>query len=308
MLVLTRKEVEQLLDPHELLGALEEGFRALSAGALQVPPRTQLSAPAGALLGMYAGMAGKALAVKLVSVFHASVPSHRALITLFDAGSGAPLALMDGECITALRTAAAALLSIRLLARADARTVAIVGGGVQAASHLAMLGVLGNIERVWIAARDVRHAGSLAARAPNARVAQSAEQAVRAADIVCLCTSAPEPVLRSAWLKPGTHLSSVGYRPPGSELPPDLVASSRLFVESRHAFDPPPAGCAELTGLDPAAGTELGEVLLGQRPGRTSAQETTLYKSMGHAMEDLVAADLVYRKALTLGLGNQIEL
>jgi len=131
---------------------------------------------------------------------------------------------------------------------------------------------------------------------------------VHGADVVCLCTTSGTPVIESAWLSPGAHVTSVGYAPPGSELPPDVVQRARLAVESRLAFEPAPSGCAELAGLDPAMGTELGALLSGRAPGRASETEWTVYKSMGHAMEDLMTAELVYRKARERGLGKVVRL
>ncbi|MBI2331780.1 MAG: ornithine cyclodeaminase family protein [Chloroflexi bacterium] len=156
MLILTRKDVQELLDPQELLPALEEGFKALSAGQLEVPPRNQVGAPKGVLLGMYAFMPGNPFSVKLVSIFHESTPSHQAIIILFDSETGAPIALMDGEHVTAMRTAAASLLSIKHLARQNAKNVAIVGTGVQGESHLKMIETLDGIEEIWVASRTSR--------------------------------------------------------------------------------------------------------------------------------------------------------
>ena len=308
MLILSRKEVEELLDPRKLTLALEEGFKALSAGQLEVPPRNQVSAPKGLLLGMYAFMPGKPFSVKLVSIFHESTPSHQAVITLFDSETGAPIALMDGEHITAMRTAAASLLSIQHLARKGSKTIAVIGSGVQTDSHLKMIGTLVGIEKVLVASRDHSSASALASRASNALTADSIHQAVSQADIVCLCTSSPEPVIKKEWLKEGVHITSVGYRPPGGELPRDVIEASHLFVESKRAFEPPPAGSAELQGLRSDFGTELGEMLLNQKPGRRTETEMTVYKSMGHAMEDLVAANLVYQKTIEKKLGRQIEM
>ena len=308
MLILSRKEVEELLDPRDLVPALEEGFKALSAGQLDVPPRNQVGAPKGVLLGMYAFLPGKPFSVKLVSIFHESTPSHQAIITLFDSETGAAIALMDGEYITAMRTAAASLLSIQHLARKDSKTVAIIGTGVQAESHLKMIGTLVGIEKIWIASRNRSAASALASHASNAHAAESIHEAVSNADIVCLCTSSPEPVIKKEWLKEGVHITSVGYRPPGGELPRDVIEASNLFVESKRAFEPPPSGSAELQGLPADFGTELGELLLKQKPGRRSEIEWTVYKSMGHAMEDLVAASLVYKKALTQNIGKHVEL
>jgi len=291
VLILSADDVRRAIDRPALVTALEAGFRALSDGQLDVPPRTQVTTPHGVLLIMAASMPGRCTAVKLVSVFHGNaargLPSHHAVVTLFDRDTGAPVASMDAADLTAMRTAAAAVVSIKHLARRDRAVVAIVGGGAVGVAVEAMLDTLPAISRAVIAPRtDIR-----------SHVAQ--------ADVVCLCTAASEPVIEAGWIKPGTHVVSVGYRPPGSELPDDLIRSARLFVESRVAFDAPPAGCAELHGLDAGRGAELGEVLLGRRPGRTRDDEITLYKSMGHAMEDLVAANLVYERALALGLGTR---
>ncbi len=308
MLLLTREEVQRLLDPNELLAALEDGFKSLSAGQLNVPPRNQAIAPKGLLVGMPAYMPGRAMSVKLVTIFHENIPAHQATITLFDSETGAPIAFMDGEHITAMRTAAGAILSIKHLARKDSRTLAIVGAGVLGHAHLKMIGTLTGIEKIWIASRDISKARALTSLASNAGTTDSVREAVSNADVVCLCTSSLEPVIQAEWIKAGTHITSVGYRPPGGELPRDLVEKSHVFVESKVAFNAPPVGCAELQGLDSEFGTEMGEFLLGQKPGRRDEKEITLYKSMGHAMEDLVAANLVYQKAMEQGIGKRVEM
>lgn len=310
MLILSRKEVEQILNPHELLSVLEGGFKALSDGHLNVPPRNQAIAPKGLLVGMPAYMPERHMSVKLVTVFHENktVPAHQATITLFDSETGSPIAFMDGEYITAMRTAAGAILSAKYLAHANSKSLAIIGAGVLGHAHLKVIGTLSGIEKIWIASKDFSQAQTLATHDSRAQAVDSVREAVSHADVVCLCTSSAEPVIQREWLKEGAHVSSVGYRPPGGELPHDLVESSHIFVESKVAFSAPPVGCSELQGLDPEAGTELGEVLLKRRPGRRSEKETTIYKSMGHAMEDLVAANLVYQKAIIQGIGKEIEL
>ncbi len=259
---------------------------------------------------MPAALPGSAMTVKLVSVFHhnTSLPSHQALITLFDEQNGAPLAVLDGTAITTLRTAACSMISVRLLARPDASVAAVIGAGVQGQSHAKMLAALGRFKQIWISDVDEHRAANLPALDERIHSTPSISQAVAQADVVCMCTSAAAPVLQAGWLKTGVHIASIGYNPPGSELGRDLVESGRLFVESRRAFEPLPSGCAELQGLDPQLGAELGEVLLGARPGRRSPDERTIYKSMGHAMEDAVAANLVYRLALERGVGREINL
>jgi ornithine cyclodeaminase/thiomorpholine-carboxylate dehydrogenase len=310
MLLLNRDEILSLLEPAELIAALEDGFRALSSAQLDVPSRSQIRTPEGALLVMPASMPGREMSVKLVSVFHhnTNVPSHQALITLFDAQNGSPLALLDGTSITTLRTAACSMISVRLLARPEAKVAAVIGAGVQGQSHAKMLAGLGCFEKILISGSNERRATTHLALGEHIHFSSSISEAAAEADVICLCTSSPIPVLESSWLKTGVHIASVGYNPPGSELGRELAESGRLFVESRRAFEPTPSGCVELQGLDPQLGTELGEVLLGARPGRLSPEVRTIYKSMGHAMEDAVAANLVYRLARQQGLGKEISL
>ena len=313
VLMLNETEIQRLLDPDALLDALAEAFRALSGGLVAAPKRNEVSVPdAGILLAMPAYQQGREISVKLVSVFHGNerlgIPGHQALICLFDPATGTPLSVMDGTYITALRTAGAAALATRLLACADTRVLAIVGAGVQGRAHLTMLPRVRPFSEIRVASLHAAHAEQLAASDARARAVGSIEEAVRGADVVCLCTSAGEPVISLDWLAPGTHLTSVGYRPPGGELDRGVVEQARLYVETRMAFEPPPAGCAELAGLDPGTGTELGELLLGRGLGRQSEGELTVYKAMGHACEDLAAASLVYRRAQQEGAGRTVAL
>jgi alanine dehydrogenase len=311
ILMLNETEVQRLLDPDALLDALSEGFSALSEGLVDAPKRNGVSVPnTGFLLGMPAYQQGREVTVKLVSVFHGNerlgIPAHQAIICLFDPQTGTPLSFMDGTYITALRTAGAAALSTRMLARTDTRVLAIVGAGVQGHSHLKMLPRVRPFSDIRIASSHFAHAEQLAATDSRARAVETAEEAVRGADVVCLCTSAGEPVISIDWLAPGMHITSVGYRPPGGELDPGVIEHGRLFVETRLAFEAPPAGCGELAGFDPSVGTELGEVLLGRRPGRQSKDDLTVYKAMGHACEDMAAAGLVYHRAKQDGAGRTV--
>jgi ornithine cyclodeaminase/alanine dehydrogenase-like protein (mu-crystallin family) len=309
-LFLSRAEVERCLDAEELIEALAAAFRELSAGRASVPPRVAAQATAG-LLGAMPGYVGGVLAAKLVSVFPGNarrgLPSHQALIAVFDGETGAPLAVLDGELITALRTAAASALATRTLARPAAAVLAVVGAGVQGRSHLLAMAALRRFEEVRVASRTAEHAGRLAGEF-GARAIPDIETAVRGADVVCLCTHADAPVIRREWLAAGAHVNSVGYGP-GPELDAATIAAAGvLCVESRTAFAPYPAGCHELAGVASERGSELGEILAGARPGRSSPEQLTVYKSMGHAVEDAAAADLVLRKARQLGLGAELEL
>lgn len=313
VLSLDAAEVERLLDAESLFAALAEAFKALSSGDVSVPPRISAEVPdAGFLAAMPGYVPGMAIAVKLVSVFPRNhdrgLPSHQALIALFDPDAGTPLCVMDGTYITAFRTAAAAALSAKLLAREDATVLAIIGAGVQGAAHLRLLPQIRRFSATRVASRDHELARRLAAEQPGARAVESFEKAVRGADVVCLCTHSGEPVVRADWLKAGVHVTSVGYSPPRGELDPQIADRGSLFVEGRVAFNPPPAGCGELTGIDPDTATEIGEVLLGRRPGRRSEDEITVYKSMGHAVEDAAAASIVYRAAMEQGAGRKMRI
>src|SRR5689334_19530899 len=229
------------------------------------------------------------LAAKLVALFPAAEPSHQALIAVFDPKTGTPLAVMDGTHITAVRTGASSAVATRALAREDARVLTILGAGVQGRSHLDAVRLVRDFEELRIASRTFQHAQALAEE-HGATAVESFEEALRGADVVCCCTHASEPVLRREWLAPGTHVTSVGAALDGPELDPETVRAGLLCVESRGAFEPPPAGSFELQRLDPEGSVELGEVLAGTRPGRVGDKQITVYKSMGHAVEDAVAA------------------
>jgi len=314
LLLLSEAEVTALLDLDGLVDALEDGFRALTAGRTDVPARIAATAENGGWLGVMPGYgAGLGLGVKLVSVFphneRSGLPSHQAIIALFDPATGSPVAVMDGTRITGMRTAGGAAVSTRRLARDDSKVLAILGAGVQGHAHLEMLPRVRGFEEIRVASRTKESARRLASRDPRAHAVESFEDAVRGTDVVALCTHSGEPVIRRDWVSPGCHVTSVGFAAPHGELDPELASSGHLFVESRAAaFLPPPAGCMELAGIDPAQATELGELLAGTRPGRRSRDEVTVYKSMGHAVEDLAAAALVYREAMARGAGTTIEL
>jgi len=312
--MLSQADVTALLDLDRLLDALEDGFRAVSSGQVEVPGRTAVTAEHDGWLGTMPGYgAGLGLGVKLVSVFPhndaAGLPSHQALIALFDPATGSPLAVLDGTRITAIRTAGAAAVSTRRLARKDSRVLAIIGAGVQGHAHLEIFPRVRDFQEIRIASRTIDSARQLAAMNPKARAVESFEEAARGADVVAMCTHSSTPVVKREWVAPGTHVTSVGYAAPHGELDRELAEAANLFVESRAAaFSPPPAGCMELAGMDPEKPSEMGEVLLGKRPGRRSNDEITVYKSMGHAVEDLAASNLVYKEALARGMGSTAEL
>jgi len=308
VILLRREEVRALLDPDALIDAVGTALVDVSAGTASVPPRIAAFTPLG-LLGAMVGYVPSlgVLAAKLVAVFpqNTGMPTHRALIAVFDPRTGTPVAVLDGEEITAQRTAAASALATRLLAREDAAVLAIVGTGVQAASHARYVARVRRFRTVLVAGRDPAKAAKLAAEIGGQ--AAAIEEAVRSADVICATTHAREPVVRMRWVRPGTHVNSVGLNPQGQEL--DGIGGALLAVESRaSAFAAPPAGANELRGIAPETAVELGALVSGSSPGRTSREQVTAYKSVGIAAEDAAAAALVLRRARETGVGTTIEM
>jgi ornithine cyclodeaminase/alanine dehydrogenase-like protein (mu-crystallin family) len=322
MLVLTGAEIETLLDLDALIDALAPAMADLSAGHASVPQRVAALTPDG-LLGAMPGYVPSSgmLMSKLVTLFPGNValPTHQAVILAFDPKTGAPTALLDGTSITALRTAAGSALSTRLLARPDAETLAILGTGVQARSHARAVSRVRPIRRIRIASRDPARAKALAAELATTlptEPAESYQDALAGADIVCATTHASEPVVRREWLHPGAHVTSVGYNPTGRELDDATVAEALVCVESRSAVLAPfPAGSNDLLepirdGLITAEHihAELGELVLGVKPGRTTPDQLTVYKSVGVAVQDAAATALVLAAARGRGVGREIVL
>jgi len=218
---------------------------------------------------------------------------------------------MDGRSITATRNAAGSALATRLLARDDAEVLALIGTGVQARSHARALPRVRRFTEIRIAGRDRARAEALAEEiGPAARAVSSHEEAIRGADVVAATTHSIEPVVRREWLAPGVHVNSVGLNPSGRDVDEQTVADALLVVESREsALAQPPAGAPELVGVDPAdVHAELGELVAGTKPGRTSRDEITLYKSVGVAVQDVAAAALVLAAAKERSVGRALEL
>lgn len=303
---LTEKDVGSLLHMQELIPAMAEALRGLSSGKVQQPLRVVLPIHEHegffGVMPAYAASNG-ALGAKLVT-FHPNnkrVPTHHAMVLLFRPETGEPLVTMDGRLITEMRTAAVSAVATDLLARADASVLAILGSGVQARSHLEALRIVRNFRevRVWSPRRASEFVGScqpLATKHPPFRItaATSAEEAVRGADVIVVATSATTPVLLGRWLSTGVHINGVGAtRPNWRELDDEVLRRARIYVESRDA--------ATKESGDIIAGgaifAELGEVVGGTKPARQAGEDITLFKSVGVAVEDVVAADLVYRRA-----------
>ena len=297
-MILDERAVHDLLSMEELIPAMAKAMADLSSGKVVQPGRVMLPvAEHQGFLGLMPAYGG-ALGAKLVAFYpnNQGIPSHHAMIVLFKPETGEPLVTMDGRLITEMRTAAVSAVATRLLARPEASVLGILGSGVQARSHLAALRLVRTIReaRVW----SPRNAATFA-REFGVRAVPSAEEAVRGSDIVVVATSSQTPVLSGAWLAPGTHINAVGApRPTWRELDDDALRKARLYVEQREA-------ATRESGDVIAAGkifAEIGEVVAGSKPGRQSADEITLYKSVGVAVQDIVSAELVYRKALKAGI------
>jgi alanine dehydrogenase len=311
--ILSRADVEALLDLDALVDALADAFVDLSGGRASMPQRVAALSGHGLLGVMPAYLSSSnVLETKLVTLFEGNagtdLPTHQAAIAVFDPQRGNIVALMDGTYITATRTAAGAALSVRVLARDDARALAICGTGVQARAHAHAVPRVRKFAEVRIAGRDRAKAEALA-REVGATAAATFEDAVRGADVVCATTHSPEPVVRREWVDPGAHVTSVGVNPNGRELDEALVADASVFVESRSAVLAPfPAGANDVAGLSPERLTEIGEVIAGGTAGRQSAEELTVYKSVGVGVMDAAAAALVLRAAEEEGRGVEVAL
>ena len=317
MLILTKAEVESLLDTDLLRAAMATALADLSAGNVSMPTRIAALVPERdallAAMPAYLPSSG-ALTTKLVSLFPRNTdrPTHQAVIAAFDAATGTPAALLDGEAITAARTAACSALATDLLARRNAKTLVIVGSGVQARAHLVAVSRVRDFTSIVVAARDPDKAKSLAREFGAG--ATSIEEGVRAGDVVCACTHSPDPVIRREWLRDGAHVNSVGYNSAGREVDEATVIDALVVVEARAAaLAAPPSGANEINWpirdgkiTKDHVHAELGEVVAKKKPGRANDRQITLYKSVGVAVEDAAATALVLRLARERGVGKEV--
>jgi len=294
ILILSEDAVRNLLNMKELISAMSRALADLSGGKIIQPVRTVLSiAEHQGFFGLMPAYNGS-LGAKLVTFYpnNQGIHTHHAVILLFRAETGEPIAMIDGRLITEMRTAAVSAVATDKLARPDSHVLAILGSGVQARSHLEALRLVREFSevRVW----SPRNAASFA-KEHSVKVAASAEEAVRGADVIVVATASTTPVLMGEWLSRGAHINAVGAtRPNWRELDDATLRVSQIFVESREA-------AMQESGDVIAAGkisAEIGEVISGEKPGRQSEDEITLFKSVGVAVEDVAAADLVYRKAM----------
>ncbi|MGE5274919.1 MAG: ornithine cyclodeaminase family protein [Verrucomicrobiota bacterium] len=321
-LVLTQSEVEQLLDMAGCMDAMADVLEALERGELFMPLRL-IAFPPGessgiGLMPAYRGGTEAAYSLKTICLFPDNpargLDPHQGTVTLFSGETGELRALMNASAITAIRTAAVSGVATRLLAREDARELAVVGAGHQAHPHIASMLEARQFEQIRIAARSLESAERLAAEWPLATAVDSVEEAVRGADVVCTVTNSSEPVLRHEWLKPGAHVNAVGSSvKTARELDTPTVVACSLFVDRRESTVNEagdyltPLAEGAISGQDHIK-AELGEILAGSHPGRSADDELTVFKSLGLAVEDLAAAEYVVRRATETGTGTTVEL
>jgi alanine dehydrogenase len=324
MLVLSEKQVKSLIDLAELIAALEQAHIQYSTGKAVMPVR--LVVPLPQIRGRITSMPGylnedKALGMKVVTYFQdnptQNLPAILATIMLFSSDTGKMIAAMDGGYITAIRTACASALATRTLANPDTPVLGILGAGVQARAHIQALTRVRQLSLIKLYSPSGKSARSIKQdlEKPCAipiEVVDSAQAAVRDSDLLVTVTTAKEPIVQVAWLKPGVHINAVGsHRPDLREIDGATLKRAKVVVDSREAvmaecgdillaLKEQSIGAADIHG-------EIGEVLAGAKAGRSSPSEVTLYKSVGIAIQDVATAQLVYRKALERNVGTDVE-
>src|SRR2546426_1227620 len=333
MLLLRESDVRELLSMEALIPLMEEALRAYSTGGVAQPVRLAMTVePYAGYLGLMpahlrsAGAHGgpgvrEALGAKAVTFYPSNaardLPTHLAVVLLWDGATGELLSIMDGRLITEMRTAATSAAATRTLARRDAEALALLGSGIQARSHLDAIRLVRPLRHVRVWSRTAAGVQRfIAEMQPQAGVPMtacaSAEEAVRGAEIIVTATSASTPVLRGVWVAVGAHINAVGApRPDWRELDTDAVRRARVFVDSRAAalaesgdlLQPIQEGAIAREHIC----GEIGEVLAGTVAGRTSERDVTLFKSLGMAVEDVATAHYVYTRAIERGVGQEVS-
>ena len=322
--VLGGADIRALLPMAACIDLMQRTMIAVSDDRARLPLRSVLPVSAGNFMGMMPGYLAEpeCFGLKLISLFPgnpaAGLSSHLGLVLLFEAEHGQPVAMLDAAEITAIRTAAVSGLATRLLARADAAELAILGSGEQAQSHLAAMLAVRPVRRVRVWSRSAEHAAAFVAREAERHgiaieTSASAREAVSGADIICTVTASPTPILPGEWLAPGMHVNAAGASRAGAaEVDTEAVMRSRFFVDYRGSaaheageyLDALRAGAitpAHILG-------EIGEVAAGRVIGRRSDADITLFKSLGVAAEDLAAAHYVLEAARAQGVGQTVQL
>jgi ornithine cyclodeaminase/alanine dehydrogenase-like protein (mu-crystallin family) len=295
VMYLSEERVSELLRWDRLIAAMETALAGFSGGRVLQPVRNMLTIEEGKrYLGIMPAVAEDAMGVKLVSFYPGNagtgVPTHLAMVLLFRPDTGEPLAVMDGRLITEMRTAAVSAAATKRLAAADSRVLALLGSGVQARAHLQALTQVGHFEEVRVWSRTAERAARFAAQY-NAEV-MPVEAAVRGADVIVTATNAVQPILKGAWLKPGAHVNAIGSpRPDWRELDDQAMANT-LIVDSREAVL---QESGDVIHSKAKIYAEIGEILAGIKEAPLAA--TTVFKSVGIAIEDIATAKLVYDAA-----------
>ena len=325
ILILTHAEVEQLLPMRECIAVMEEALSALAHGEMHQPLRMVVHPPSAAgvmaMMPAYRSGAGSVFGLKAICVFPRNAEqgkdAHQGGVLLFSGETGEPLAMMNASAITAIRTAAVSAVATRVLAREDACELAIIGAGVQARSHLSALSCVRQIRRARVASRSFDHAQKLVAEAQQQfafpiSAVEDVRAAVTDADLIVTVTTSREPVLQRDWIALGAHINAIGtYSPRAREVDTATMVAAKIFVDRRESAVNE-AGDYLIAADEGAIGpdhirAELGEVLIGVAPGRTTSDEITLFKSLGLAIEDLAAAAYLYQKAQQKNCGAWVE-
>ena len=322
--ILSGDDVRACLPMAEAIAAVRSAFVQLSSGKAQVPLRSRIDVndrDCALFMPVYLPEQ-EMIGLKSVTVFPQNTergkPAIHALVQIFDAHDGSPIAILDGEALTAIRTGAASGLATDLLAAKEARMLALFGAGIQGRTQFLAVNEVRPLETVWVVDRDAHRARKLADEIrqsfPALRIeASPARQAVEAADIICTATTSSVPVFRDEWLRPGVHINGIGsFKPDMQEIPAETVRRAGVFVDSRQA-------CLKEAGdiliplkkgliSEAHIRAEIGKVAAGEAEGRKDPQEITFFKTVGVGVQDLAAAAVVLRNAEKLGLGQKIRL
>ena len=324
ILVLSHEDVEKLMPMRDCIDVMAEVLETLERGDAHNPLRSVVKPPnTGHFLGLmpaYRGGDHPAYCLKEVCIFPENpkrgLDAHQGSVLLHSAETGELIAVMNGSAITAIRTAAVSAVATKLLAREDAKELAIVGTGVQGRSHLDAMAALDRFERVRVVGRRPDSARAFAEElgpkySLSIEPADNVQKAVEGADVIVTATNSSEPVLKREWIAPGAHINAVGSSIRSArELDTETMAATTLFVDRRESTLNE-SGDYLFAAKDGAIGpdhirAELGELLAGKPLGRRSAEEITLFKSLGIAVEDLASAQFLYRRALETGAGTRI--
>jgi len=325
VLMLSRSDIKGLITMPEAIAALREAHAEFSRGAAAMPVRTVMIDPKhdGWFGIMPAHLFGSnVLGLKSVTVYKQNptrgIPATLGLTVLLDPETGVPLSVLEAGYLTGVRTAAASGVATSLMAREDARELAILGPGVQGRHHLMAMMAVRPIERVRVYDKNRENAERFRQEMQPAvsaviDVAASGEEAIRGADVIVTTSTSRTPIVEYAWLKPGAHINGVGaHAPDVRELASEVIARARVVVDSREAALQEAGDLrmpiAEGKVTAEQLSDELGEVVEGLKPGRTSPDQITVYKSVGIAIQDMAVAAMVYRKALATHAGTEVEL